>query len=1675
MPDPQPTCRSQPGKYPGNRQPIRFSAFRFWYILLFLVGCRVGEASLPGPVSGPCWTIGVCNPSGLQGKSHYFSALPTDLLTVSETHLTTAGRRSFQRGLTAAQTGYRTCVTGAPLAPRSSVSNIGEWAGVAFLSPHPCRSLPVPWPEQLFESGRVQFASSFWDSFWVTGGVVYGFPAGVIHKNAKVRTEAILDFMITHVTTSVVGPRFLAGDWNYEPDQLEACRRLISLGWREIQDLELSRSGCLPRNTCKHKTRKDHLWISPELQHWFLGLEFYDLFADHVSFVASFLKTPQQICRWVWPRPQEVNWENVPDLPHPFDFTQGSPTDVYSQMWQQREQLASSCDKHWNIRKAGRAQIKSPVLHRGWPTPPRKARTHDIQPAFHGFSVQHLRWMKQLRRVQSYCRWALAATLRDLDNLHGISLWSSILAAPGFGEGFQSWWPQRSSHLPFDPECVPLYPPSAFIADRLYQALLFEVRILEDRLNSARVAHAKQLRNDNPDLIFRDLKSSAPAPVESLLLKQQTFITAVCRDDCALEIDPPCVFDEGSPILSGGHTLEVIHAEPDKLWVENLHDIQEKAPVIQSQLVGTLPELFDAFHEQWKQRWCRHDLLPNSQWKQIIDFAVYAFPQQHLPHLVVDQTLLKAEVHRKKARTATGLDGVSRLDLLRAPSNVFQSLVSCYHRAEKDGLWPQQLLAGAVVSLAKTPQASKVNEYRPITIFGLPYRLWSGLHARYVLDHADTWVDAGVFGNRRGHQAAHMWSTILHQVSDSYASSSPLSGLIADIEKAYNCLPRWPVFNAAVLAGTPDQVTTAWAGATAQMVRHFKIRDSYSQGFLTSTGLAEGDALSCYGMLLVDHLFHRWVAAQAPTINSMSYVDNWELTTKDSHAAIAQLDVILGFASLLDLTIDRTKTFGWSTCPKIRSELRSAGIPIKHCVRDLGAHLAFSKQRTNKTVVDRIHSLEEFWDNLRKSLCPYHLKVRALRTIAWPRGLHAVSSTPLGKSLLTGLRSKACQALMGRRAGVNPLVLLGLLESDTDPQWHALVQTVRDVRAFAPLDFLPDSVAPFAAGHCCLPPNSPASVLVTRLHQIGFSISLDGLVRDCFGSFSLMTCNFNELSLRLSFGWALFIGSSLSHRADFNGVSWVDVNTTRRRLGSFSPPQRALLRLSLAGAMFTGDNTFHWSETGSVNCKWCGQTDSLSHRYWKCQQTKELRDKLAPRASRIFARLPRVLALRGWAVKPPSWLPWMRYLASLSKQLPKPGVDLTMFCSKTGWVDLFTDGSCLAQSEPTARCAAWSVVVATPFHEDWNFETGGTLASQVLPGMIQTAFRAELYALGYALHQAALQGVAVRIWTDCLGVVNRYHFLARCGRDVRVNTVNADLWCWIRTSVQSLGAERIQVIKVAAHQSLARAKSRRDCWKIWNNDAADLSAKSANLNRTPDAWELWGQLVRELEECNLLHDEICKLHLAVAELSTMTNDLATLDEVDVPCPRRQNRIFETHYDDTNCNFEVTSQLRRQYPGRLPEKVATWWKLRTQGASSLEVKWIPIHILYLDFMMAFGCPGPIRVQQKWMEWEMCPFLTPEKHRHSVRARWFRKYLVYALKSMGVVASTATCRGASEILQAFLPCISTRWDETCLEQVEIWLSRNLSSHCAREARELRSVPMPEINSRMVISRVQPKTGS
>ena len=61
--------------------------------------------------------------------------------------------------------------------------------------------------------------------------------------------------------------------------------------------------------------------------------------------------------------------------------------------------------------------------------------------------------------------------------------------------------------------------------------------------------------------------------------------------------------------------------------------------------------------------------------------------------------------------------------------------------------------------------------------------------------------------------------------------------------------------------------------------------------------------------------------------------------------------------------------------------------------------------------------------------------------------------------------------------------------------------------------------------------------------------------------------------------------------------------------------------------------------------------------------------------------------------------------------------------------------------------------------------------------------------------------------------------------------------------------------------------------------------------------------------------------------------------------RRKPRVFEVHYDDSAWIKEIPAKLLETFPGLLPRQVVTWW-------ARTEVKWIPFHMLYLDFQMPF---------------------------------------------------------------------------------------------------------------------------
>ena len=1631
----------------------------------FGVQCCIGEAKKPGPSTADAeasWTLGVCNPSGLPGKSTLLAGVSADVIAVSETHLTSSARSILQHSLKS-HSDYKYVVTGAPLAPRSHASGAGHYSGVATVSKVPCRALCAHWPQDMYDTGRVMVSGALVNNTWITGATIYGYPQGKTHPNAFNRTVACLDAAFDHMTQVATGPRYLCGDWNFEPRQLEVCQRLQALGWREVQDLQFLRTGQPPQLTCKQSTRKDFLWVSPELVDYFVQVEIdSNRFPDHVVLRAKFRLPVGFSVRYLWPVPHAVPWNQVDDLSEPLDFLAEDPTVQYQTLWHTKEALAAKClgDK-WTSNMAGRGQRLAPAKRCGWAAPPKKGRSCDAQPNFHGYNVHHARWLKQLRRLQNYANWAAShhGQGNSHASLHGLLLWRSILHATGFGTSFCKWWLGRRTVGFHDPVFVPVFPPQYSVAVQLWETFQCEVHALERALLAAKQSARRCQHQTNPNLIFQDTRRPSPEPVTTLLVTNKSRVVEVEPDDVAVVIDPPMAFDETKPVLLGTIPVGIIHATDTKLFLEDVGQADVGMSVSQSSPVGELDLVFEAFHEQWRRRWCRHDQTPHSRWDQLVGFARHVLPHHPVACPTITAELLRAEVAHKKPKSAAGLDGVTRQDLLQVDLRVLDSLCSLYIRAGTDGQWPQQVLAGRVASLAKTAHPEQTNDYRPITVFSLVYWIFSSLRARFLLDWADSWCHQDIYGNRKCHQTTHLWRTLVTQIQTAHDQGQVLSGLTADIEKCFNCLPRWPILAAAVFAGVPPDILQAWAGALASMVRHFKVRESFSSGFTTSTGLAEGCALSCFGMLLLDDVMHRYTAAQYPMLRVLSFVDNWDFVTTSNQAALRQLDALLDFAALADLTVDRKKTFAWSTCAVVRKQLREAGLPVRHYAKDLGAHFGFTRQRTNRTVTSRLDDLQPLWLKLRSSRAGYQAKLRALRTVAWPRGLFAVESAPIAHSTWLTQRRQAVKALHFDKPGVNPLVLLGLVEAYADPQLLALLRSVSEARLNCSDAFWTCELFSAAVGALDSPPTSPVSVLLERVQSVGLTVLESGCWRDGLGSFHPALLNYTELCHRLQWQWNQYVADQVGYRKDFGGLRYVDVALTRHALSALSPDNQALLRVSLAGGLFTQDAHSHWNETVNA-CKWCGATDSLQHRYFECAHTLDLRQSLAPDVVEHRATLPDAMVLRSWAILPPTHRAWLALLDSVPSTVPAPWTSLS-----SGWNHVFTDGSCLWQSEPALRVASWAALVATPFAPSWTFTCQGLLGSGWLPGLCQSAFRSELYALAFVLHHASAGGFWVKIYCDCLGVINKYHLLTQGRVSLRVNSANGDLWRWVLDSTCRLGLDKIRLVKIPAHKKIALAKTRQEAWMTWNNNAVDQAARLVNVNRPLQFWTQWQQHACNVFAVRKIYKQVIDLHLAVAQRSVLDETERTLDDHSVSAPR-QTREFQMVFDTGLWTGDVPGPFAAEYGGGIAGRIVTWWKARTQAEHRGSLQWVTLAHLYIDYQLTWGCPGPIKHGKLWLDATLRPFLDPEKFDFLVRLKWFKRCLKYFWRTSKQRIGLEQCRGTGDSIQSYVASASVRWDSTTWEASELWLFQNCKGPVARGTRALQRLPLAKANQRWAL---------
>ena len=1645
---------------------------RHYVALILIVLLHKGEAINPGPSSqGRTWTLGTFNPSGLNGKQQILTEHLAygDIWAVAETHLSSRALQTFRKGLGCSQSPFRYVVGGHPTPVRAHSQHSGSWIGVATISRFPTRPVPVVWPVDAFQTSRVQVVTTLCHDVWISGGIVYGEPPGIHHPHAKQHTEKLLVTTIEAVL-QLPGCRYVAGDWNFQIGQLDAFQILERHGFKDLQTIAQERWGRVPQATCKGVTRKDFMFVSQELQELLIDVKIeHDVWSDHSVLAGIFQGGPKQVKRFHWRMPRSLPWpkEFVKEsLDLDVSFESMDPTKAYQALWgkveTQAEQIASKLGEPAIVpAMKGRGATLNTVEKCGvtQQAPLKPSRKGDIVPAFHGASVKHAQWFRQLRRLQAYCRFVRAKP-HDTEHAHGAQLWHSIVQAKGFANGFVVWWCQDcGTQIDGAPCEIPLIAPTLAVAEAIYHSFTVEVRKLETSLQHERRKHSIKRREEQATLVFRDVKAVPPARVDVLLKGRQSTILDVCTQDSFVTLDEPLELDCTKPCVINGRQYDIVHAEAEWVYLTDVTGIEPLQVLTQHRFVGKMEEMFKEFETEWTKRWNRHQNVSQSQWDQIVAFAKATLPFRSCSFEDITPQQLHAEIVRKKKHSATGPDGVSLEDLKNMPHQVLQQLCEMLNRAEKTGEWPVQTLVGKVASLAKTMAPSTVSQYRPITIFSQIYRLWGSLRSRQLLKALDCICPPDLLGNRPGKHAMQLWMYVQWRVETSHITGQELSGVTADIQKAFNHLPREVVMATGLCVGIPNRVLVAWAGALSQMTRRFEIRDSLGPPITSCTGCPEGCSMSCVGMLLIDLLFHHWVSKQCPMAEPLSYVDDWQVLTTDTAQVPAILTSLNSFTNEVDLLLDQNKTFSWSTGVQSRKQLRSQQVPIRTQARGLGAQMQFTRQHRSQVVLERMQELAPLWQRLKQSLSPYFLKVRVLSRAAWPKGLHAVGATHLGPSRFSVIRAGAMRGIEANGSGCNAWVHLGMIETpDADPQYWAIKETLRGVRLCQTEPQLTVLLDLASRSPDLFPLGGPTCAFVNRVHTLGWSIHPGVIVQDHWGQFSFFGVSYQELVLRAEASWKFVVASKVAKRSCFDGLHNADPYSTRRFLSLLTVGDQGLFRKALNGAAFTNDILYHFTEAGTTSCNFCGAPDSRTHRFWHCPAFEQERQTLPADIVDLVPDLPSCLTQAGWAIQSPTHDLWWQTLCQVEVGDPAPLQ--VAWEDPNGWVDLFTDGSCQFPKDMNLRFASWSVCRA---HANIHLNESTVIAAGGLPGIIQSSYRAELFAVVQALKWAARYNTKVRIWSDCQGVVSKVQKLSAGTWVPSRNSSHFDLWDEAQTALDEMQAGACVITKVAAHQDIHAAASFFEQWAFMHNALADRAARVANLCRPPAFWDVQRRHQHQVHLVQRVNGELQKVILAVSKSAVQRTQLE--EAVAMEVGEEQVTVPSTSLltmEDEQCPVALTDlaplPVAQRFGHRLTAMVAAWLHEGLQQAAENHerCRWVSWIQLYVDFQQRTGDAGPY-YDKGWQDPNVRTLLKARQYNFRKRCSWFVQLVKQIMKANAIHLKGSVTRPDSVMLALHTASIYIAWPSQRTQFTEKWFHQVLSKAATRDGKSLNSLPI------------------
>ena len=1590
---------------------------------------RYGEADHPGPAQV---RLGVTNPSGLRMKEPVAIDMGEGIYTFCESQLSKFTQQSCGRRLKylAKENGrLLRAHFSAPAPVRATSTWAGSWTGIAMTSDYPSSTLALPWQPELFSTGRLLATMHYVHGTPLLVAGVYGFAKSPTWPKALELTESLLKGLTHEVVYGARGPRVICGDFNVSPTELETFDTWRMLGWQSVQSWAADRWGQTVLPTCKGCTEVDQVWMSPEALALCEKVEVLEHFSEHSTVVATLQFPEMKPCLRQWPKPSLIPWGKV-DSHWPSTsaslIVEEENSDVMYSKWAMdfensfKGHIPEQPDGDLIPNQRGRARHHQPLHDVGGVRILKPSRPGEAQCRSDLLGEATKKWFQQLRRLQSYKHAAVAAKDSVNAQAYRAELWTAIRRARGFVPDFPTWWANRVA----DSGCgcsiwLPVAPPDGDIAVELFvtfkeQYEKFEAWHLRQRSQLLRDKHDRTMR-----ALHRELAAPAKQQVDVFWEVNEYQIIEADEETHQLLLDKPLKMGGSSRWFVDDLPVTILGDHSDVCTVVPFHHIGPDSVLIQKQTLAQLDDVQSHLLEFWKQRWLALPQLTDEHWGRVVSFLQNYVPKMAFSVPTLELKDWKKAVGRFGPRAATGVDGVSAADLKHMPESWTSQLLMLLQGVEKGHWkWPRQMSFGTVLALGKVVEAHCPEQFRPVVVFSTCYRTWSGLRARALLDQLEPYMSSEAFGFLRGREATQAWMGLQGIVELAVVKKEELCGFSTDLRKAFEGIPRLHSFFLARHLGVPEEVCLPWEQFLQSCRRAFVVRGYLSEDTDSVVGMPEGDALSVLAMTMLDFAWHRYLQIFCPTITTTSYVDNLGLRGADPTEVLRGVLLSAEFFKLWNLQLDQNKTFSWATSARTRSVLKLAPYECVASMAELGGCMVYDGRLRNAHQIQRLHSLEVKWERLKYSKAPLCLKLASLPIHFWAKALHGAPSCRIGMQHLAQLRTVALRNLRLSKAGVNSMLRLSLSTTPcADPGLYQLIVTVTTFQrmCWKMQSFIENwntwmQLFQGALGQ------GPYAKLQEQLSLIHWRMH-GPLLYDHDGvMIAFLTIHPDELRTLLHDAWLQFVSSRVAHRKTMHDLMGLDPGLLRESQRGRDALQLALLGSLNAGAFIDQAAHSRYDLTKDGLCRHCRTLDSQEH-WLTCPLKEQLRQQ-AGLADGMLHGTTSALRLHLLPDRNPEIAWFKHHFAGLEASIDywlQPQRDVE---------HLFTDGSCVGADSPVPY-ASWAVVSATQARP---------LSMGHLPGLMQSAARAEIYAILAAVEWAALHGASIHLWVDSKFVVDSLNYILRVGR-IGHHWNHFDLWQRIAEVIECLHVPP-QCTWVPSHWDGADSLDAFEDWlHHWNNQA-DYWAGNFNSQRSESFWHHREKAVGYYEHTKNLLRKLASFYFACAERTKTTPTQASTER---ESERPENSIVWA--DTCIClsdalPVDYSFRLSAEFQGHVPVSFVQQVLERIQTEETLATGVYPCS--YIEFVFLWkhvggDFPNQIPATGEWV----CRPLErmPVRPTLALMVRTFRKMF----RGLGFLVDDPFGSG---------------WDKTCLgiNVATSGIFLGLSSELVRQIRQM-----------------------